>query len=59
MDAQRPVLTWQAPLAGLLAVAAVAGILVSGSVRAAEPGTWCQAYEAGTTYIPPQWNSVD
>jgi hypothetical protein len=42
----------------LLAAAAVAGILVSGSVRAAEPGKWCKDYGAGTTtYISPQWNS--
>jgi hypothetical protein len=35
----------------LLAAAAVAGILVSGSVIAAEPSEWCEGYEAGTTYI--------
>jgi hypothetical protein len=41
----------------LLVAAAVAGILISGSVRATEPGEWCKAYEAGTTYISPRWNS--
>jgi hypothetical protein len=41
----------------LLAAVAVAGILASGSVRAAEPGEWCKGYEAGTTYISPRWNS--
>jgi hypothetical protein len=42
----------------LLVAAAVADILVSGSVRAAEPGKWCQAYGMGTsTYLPPQRNS--
>jgi hypothetical protein len=41
----------------LLAAAAVAGILVSGSVIAAEPSEWCEGYEAGTTYISPRWNS--
>ena len=41
----------------LLVAAVVAGILISGSVRATEPGEWCKAYEAGTTYISPRWNS--
>jgi hypothetical protein len=41
----------------LLAAATVAGILVSGSLRAAEPVEWCKGYEAGTTFISPQWNS--
>ena len=40
----------------LLVAAAVAGILISGSVRASEPGEWCKGYE-GTTYISPRWNS--
>lgn len=41
----------------LLVAVAVAGILMSGSARATEAGEWCKAYEGGTTYIPPQWNS--
>jgi hypothetical protein len=41
----------------LLATAAVAGILISESVRAAEPVEWCKGYGAGTTYISPKWNS--
>jgi hypothetical protein len=40
----------------LIIVAAVVGILISGSVRATEPGEWCKAYEAGTTYISPRWS---
>jgi hypothetical protein len=38
-------------------VAAVAGILVSGSARVAEPGEWCKDYGSGTFQIYPQWNS--
>ena len=42
----------------LLAAAVVAGILVSGSARVAEPGEWCKAYGLGTShFINPQWNS--
>lgn len=41
----------------LLAAAAVAGILVSGSAKAAKAGEWCKGDDGGTTIVDPKWSS--